>query len=387
MTLNKEGSSIYNLSHHIPSDTVTIPSAATISDIDTVNPVSESIAIAEKKKSMTKTVINIGGRSSQLAVIQSESVKQLIESSTDDQYQCNIISRKTLGDQIQFKPLYSFGGKSLWTKELEDLLYCGSESNPDHSYCIDMIVHSLKDMPTNLPDNFELGCIVKRIDPTDCLVFPQNSTYKSWDDLPNDAIVGTSSIRRSAQLKRLFPNWQFKNIRGNIQTRLNKLDNLPTNPNERREFDAIVLASAGLIRLNLQDRISQRLPTYHAVGQGALGVEIRQNDQRIKSILKSIEDVESTVCCLAERSLLRTMEGGCSVPIGVTSSYNNDRKELTLNCIVIDCDGVDFVEDSMTVDIHDVYNDSIKCGKDLATKMMDNGAREILETINASKYL
>lgn len=378
MTLNKKGTSIYNLSHHIPTDTVTIPSVATISASNT---------ITGKKKNMTKSIINIGGRSSELAVIQSKSVKQLIESNTDDQYQCNIISRKTLGDQIQFKPLYSFGGKSLWTKELEDLLYCGNEANLDHSYCIDMIVHSLKDMPTTLPDNFELGCVVRRIDPTDCLVFPQNSTYKSWDDLPNDAVVGTSSIRRSAQLKRLFPNWRFKNIRGNIQTRLNKLDSLPTNPNERREFDAIVLASAGLIRLNLQNRISQRLPTYHAVGQGALGVEIRKNDKKIKSILKSIEDIESTVCCLAERSLLRTMEGGCSVPIGVTSSFNSEKRELTLNCIVIDCDSVDFVEDSMTVDIHDIYDDSIKCGKDLATKMMDNGAREILETINASKYL
>lgn len=378
MTLNQEGTSIYNLSHHIPTDTITIPSVATISATNT---------ITDKKKGMTKTIINIGGRSSKLAVIQSESVKRLIESNTDNQYQCNIISKKTLGDQIQFKPLYSFGGKSLWTKELEDLLYCGKESNLDHSYCIDIIVHSLKDMPTNLPDNFELGCIVRRIDPTDCLVFPQNSTYKTWDDLPNDAVVGTSSIRRSAQLKRLFPNWKFKNIRGNIQTRLSKLDSLPTNPNERREFDAIVLASAGLIRLNLQNRISQRLPTYYAVGQGALGVEIRKNDKRIKSILKAIEDMESTVCCLAERSLLRTMEGGCSVPIGVTSSYNAEQKELTLNCIVIDCDGVDFVEDSMTVHIHDMYNDPIKCGKDLATKMMDNGAREILETINASKYL
>lgn len=378
MTLNQEGTSIYNLSHHIPTDTIIIPSVATISATNT---------ITDKKKGMTKTIINIGGRSSKLAVIQSESVKRLIESNTDNQYQCNIISKKTLGDQIQFKPLYSFGGKSLWTKELEDLLYCGKESNLDHSYCIDIIVHSLKDMPTNLPDNFELGCIVRRIDPTDCLVFPQNSTYKTWDDLPNDAVVGTSSIRRSAQLKRLFPNWKFKNIRGNIQTRLSKLDSLPTNPNERREFDAIVLASAGLIRLNLQNRISQRLPTYYAVGQGALGVEIRKNDKRIKSILKAIEDMESTVCCLAERSLLHTMEGGCSVPIGVTSSYNAEQKELTLNCIVIDCDGVDFVEDSMTVHIHDMYNDPIKCGKDLATKMMDNGAREILKTINASKYL
>lgn len=387
MTLNQENNSIYKSSYHIPSNIAAVPSLLTVSPTNIINQVSESIIITDNTKRMTKEVINIGGRSSKLAVIQSESVKELIESNTDNQYMCNIISRKTLGDHIQFKPLYSFGGKSLWTKELEDLLYCGKESNLDHSYCIDMIVHSLKDMPTTLPDNFELGCIVKRIDPTDCLVFPQDSTYKSWDDLPNDAIIGTSSIRRSSQLKRLFPNWKFKNIRGNIQTRLNKLDSLPNNPNERREFDAIVLASAGLIRLNLQNRISQRLPTYHAVGQGALGVEIRQADDRIKSILKLIEDVESTVCCLAERSLLRTMEGGCSVPIGVTSSYNSNKKELTLNCIVIDCDGVEFVEDSMTMEIHDIYNDSIKCGKDLATKMIDNGAREILENINASKYL
>ncbi|CAL9732736.1 porphobilinogen deaminase [Monosporozyma unispora] len=362
--------SIYNLSHHIPSDINTIPSSQT--NLNSEN-------------NMTKETINIGGRSSKLAVVQSIYVKHLIEQFTQNQYLCNIISRKTLGDHVQFKPLYSFGGKSLWTKELEDLLYCGMESNINNEYCLDMIVHSLKDMPTNLPDGFELGCIVKREDPTDCLVFAQGSSYKTLEDLPNDANIGTSSIRRSAQLKRMFPNWKFKNIRGNIQTRLNKLDSPSTSEDGRPEFDAIVLASAGLIRLNLQDRISQRLNTYHAVGQGALGIEIRQNDTKISSILNQIENIEATVCCLAERALLRTMEGGCSVPIGVTSLYRDNK--LTLNCIVIDCDGVEFVEDSMTVEIVDIHQDSMKCGQDLAYRMIQNGAGEILESINASKYL
>lgn len=357
--------SVYNLSHNIPSDITTIPSSQT-----------------NLSNNMTKENINIGGRSSKLAVVQSVFVKHLITQCTENQYLCNIISRKTLGDHVQFKPLYSFGGKSLWTKELEDLLYC--EANHS-SYCLDMIVHSLKDMPTNLPDGFELGCVVKRLDPTDCLVFATDSTYKDLNDLPSDAIIGTSSIRRSAQLKKMYPNWKFKNIRGNIQTRLRKLDSPPSIPGDRPEFDAIVLASAGLIRLDLQDRISQRLKTYHAVGQGALGIEIRQNDERISSILKQIEDIDATVCCLAERALLRTMEGGCSVPIGVTSCYKDDK--LTLNCIVIDCDGVEYVEDSMTVAIQDIHKDSMKCGQDLAYRMIKNGAGKILESINASKYL
>lgn len=363
--------SVYNLSHHIPSDITTIPSSQT--------------NLSGNNSIMTKENINIGGRSSKLAVVQSVFVKHLINQYTENQYLCNIISRKTLGDHVQFKPLYSFGGKSLWTKELEDLLYCEANVNHSASYCLDMIVHSLKDMPTNLPDGFELGCIVKRMDPTDCLVFAQDSSYKTLEDLPHDAVIGTSSIRRSAQLKKMYPNWKFKNIRGNIQTRLRKLDSPPSIPGDRPEFDAIVLASAGLIRLDLQDRISQRLKTYHAVGQGALGIEIRQNDDRILSILQQIEDIEATVCCLAERALLRTMEGGCSVPIGVTSCYQND--ELTLNCIVIDCDGVEYVEDSLTVSIQDIRKDSMKCGQDLARRMIQNGAGKILESINASKYL
>lgn len=137
----------------------------------------------------------------------------------------------------------------------------------------------------------------------------------------------------------------------------------------------VVLASAGLIRLRLQDRLSQRLPSYHAVGEGFLGVEIRQDDDMLKSFLKSFDDVESTVCCLTESSLFCTMEGVCSMPLGLTSFYNINKKGLTLNCIVIDCESIKFVEDLMTVAVHDIYYDSIKCSKNLPTKIVDNGAR------------
>lgn len=137
----------------------------------------------------------------------------------------------------------------------------------------------------------------------------------------------------------------------------------------------VVLASAGLIRLNLQDRISQRLPSYHAVGEGFLGVEIRQDDDMLTSIQKSIENVESTVCCLTESSLLCTMEGICSMPLGLMPFYNINKKELTLSCIVFDCEGIESVEDLMTIAVHDIYDDSIKCSKNLPTKMVDNSAR------------
>lgn len=382
MTCTKELNTVYNLPHRLPEAHLTnipILSASSSSVLTSAAAASSSSTpVSSSVPPKNEETIAIGGRSSKLAVIQSESVKSLIQSSSTIPYNCKIISKKTLGDHIQFKPLYTFGGKSLWTKELEDLLLCETDNE---QHCLDMIVHSLKDMPTNLPDPFQLGCIVERIDPTDCLVFPRGSHYKTIDDLPRDAVIGTSSIRRSAQLKKWFPHWKFMDIRGNIQTRLAKLDNEGT-------FDAIVLASAGLIRLNLENRISIRLTQmYHAIGQGALGVEIRQDDQRIMQILQKIEHIESTICCIAERELLRTMEGGCSVPIGVKSLYNELTRELQLKAMVIDCDGDECIEDSMTMIINDIHKDSTKCGHDLAIRMIENGADKILQSINEAKMI
>lgn len=325
---------------------------------------------------MTQDTIHIGSRRSKLAVVQSKKIKDLIEQ-TFTQYTCKLTKTQTLGDQIQFKPLYSFGGKALWTKELEDLLYA-----PDMDLRLDVVVHSLKDMPTFLPDGFELGGITKRVDPSDCVVMSKHSIYKSMDELPNNCVVGTSSVRRSAQLKRRYPNLIFESVRGNIHTRLDKLDD----PNSR--YTCIVLATAGLMRMGLESRITQRFDSsimYHAVGQGALGLEIRENDKRMQRIVNEICDLETTVCCLAERSLMRTLEGGCSVPIGVETKFNMDTKILLFKAIVIDVEGTEFVEDSHEMTLINLKEDAIECGKILAHKMINNGAKKILDEINLTK--
>lgn len=323
-----------------------------------------------------KEEIKIGGRRSKLAVVQSVTVKQLIEENFPN-YECPVLALQTLGDQVQQKPLYSFGGKALWTKELEDRLY-----DEDPAKKIDLIVHSLKDMPTLLPEGFELGGITRRVDPSDCLVMPVGSPYESLSDLPSGSVVGTSSVRRSAQLRRKFPQLKFESIRGNIHTRLQKVDD-PHSP-----YKCIILASAGLIRMGLENRITQRFTSdimYHAVGQGALGLEIRKGDSRILQVLEKITDLESTVCCLAERALMRTLEGGCSVPIGVESSYDIETKKLVLRGIVVSVDGSMAVEDCQELLITDIREDSMKCGRLLAEKMMADGAKQILDDINLDR--
>ncbi|CAI8502812.1 hypothetical protein ACO0OL_002966 [Hanseniaspora opuntiae] len=315
------------------------------------------------------SIISVGGRSSALAVIQSEHVAELIRKTFPNVEETPITKYKTLGDNVLTKPLYSFGGKALWTKELEDKL-----ENKE----LDIVVHSLKDMPTTLPNGFVLGGITKREDPSDCVVLKAGSTYKSLSELPQDSVVGTSSVRRSAQLRKLYPSLNFESVRGNLVTRLRKLDD-PESP-----FACIILASAGLIRQGLNNRISFTLnkdEMYHAVGQGALGLEIRQNDPVMQHVCDMIADKEATVCCLAERSLMRSLEGGCSVPIGVESSFNEDTSTLTIHGCVISVDGTEFVEASIEKVIEDVNMDSNEAGILLSAKLCELGAKEILESI------
>ncbi|AMD20992.1 HEL289Wp [Eremothecium sinecaudum] len=320
-----------------------------------------------------KRIIKIAGRRSKLAVIQSEQVSAMIKANFPG-YECTVLALQTLGDQIQSKPLYSFGGKALWTKELEDLLY-----DEDEEKRIDLIVHSLKDMPTHLPDGFELAAVTKRVDPSDCLVMAANSPYKSLSELPKGSVIGTSSVRRSAQLKRKFPDLIFESVRGNIQTRLNKLDS------EENNYSCIILATAGLVRLGLENRITQRFTSdimYHAVGQGALGIETRTGDTRIKDILDKIADRSSTICCLSERSLMRTLNGGCSVPIGVESEFDEKTSTLVLKGIVVSVDGTEAVEDQISMHINEDKEDAIKAGALLAESLIASGAKKILDDIH-----
>ncbi|CAK9439328.1 uncharacterized protein LODBEIA_P35030 [Lodderomyces beijingensis] len=322
------------------------------------------------------THIQIGGRKSKLAVVQSELVKRAIQDIFPS-LSCDILALSTLGDKVQTQPLYTFGGKSLWTKELEILLLDAVDEFPK----LDLIVHSLKDMPTHLPDEFELGCIFQREDPRDAIVMKAGSPYRHLKDLPGGSIVGTSSIRRSSQLIKNYPHLKFESVRGNIQTRLRKLDD-PEN-----EFCCLILASAGLIRLGLGDRITSCLDeVYYAVGQGALGIEIKKGDEKVKDILKLIEDPVATVCCLAERSLMRYLEGGCSVPLGVHSDYNETTKSLTLKGIIVSPDGSKSVEDEVTRTIT-TNEDCEAVGIELGDRLKAKGAKEILDNIDMTRNI
>lgn len=320
--------------------------------------------------------IQIGGRKLKLAVVQLEIVKAQIEAK-HPHLQCDILALLTLGDKVQLQPLYLFGGKLLWTKELETLLLEAVGDYPK----LDMIVHLLKDMPTNLPDEFELGCILEREDPRDAVVMAQGSLYTCLAELPAGAVVGTLLIRRSAQLARRFPQLTFKDVRGNIFTRLGKLDapNLP--------YHCLVLALAGLVRLGLEERITCALDApdmYYAVGQGALGVEIRKNDAVMAQVLGRLEHTPSTLCCVAERALMRRLEGGCLVPLGVHTRYDDETKTLAFKSIIVSPAGDRCVEGEITATV-DNKAEAEAAGERLAQIMVEKGGKAILDGINFDK--
>lgn len=320
--------------------------------------------------------VQIGGRKSKLAVIQLKLVKQNIEDAFP-YLSCSVLALSTLGDMVQLKPLYSFGGKSLWTKELEALLIEPIGDFPK----LDLIVHSLKDMPTHLPDEFELGCVLEREDPRDVLVMKKGSSYKLLKDLPEGSVVGTSSLRRQAQLLKSCPHLNFCDVRGNLATRLAKLDD-PESP-----YACIVLAAAGLIREGLAERITCALDApdmYYAVGQGALGIEIRKNCSYMKPLLAQLEHRPTAFCCTAERSMMKLLEGGCSVPLGVQTIYNEETEELYFKGIIVSPDGTESVEAEVTKIVRS-KSDAEKAGEEMADKLTALGGKDILNAINFEK--
>lgn len=308
---------------------------------------------------MTSTV-RIGTRKSQLALVQTYWVKAELEKHFPD-IEFEVEKMSTQGDKILDVPLAKIGDKGLFTKELE----VGMLNNTT-----DFAVHSLKDLPTNLPDGLMLGCVTKRVDPADALVVHEKHKDKQLDTLPEGSVIGTSSLRRLAQLRHHYPYLEFKDIRGNVNTRLAKLDS--------GEYDAIVLAVAGLQRLDMSDRIHQNIApeiSLHAVGQGALGIECRSGDEEILKLLKALTDDDSYDRTLAERSFLRELEGGCQVPIGVNTKIENDN--LTLVGMVASLDGKQMLKDTVSGS----RTDSEQLGKDLAAKLRDQGAGDILAEI------
>jgi len=309
---------------------------------------------------MAISKIRIATRRSKLAMVQTLWVKEELERNIPD-IKVDIEAMATQGDKILDVALAKIGDKGLFTKELE------TQMLQDKA---DIAVHSLKDLPTNLPDGLTLGCITKRENPSDALVMnKKNESYK-LETLPAGSIVGTSSLRRLAQLKFNFPNLIFKDIRGNVITRLEKLDS--------GEFDCIILAAAGLQRLGFESRIHQLIPSeisLHAVGQGALGIECRSDNHDVLKIIQVLTHEETSKRCLAERSFLRELEGGCQVPIGVNSKIKNN--QIFLTGMVASIDGKKLIKDKSNGSV----TDPEKIGKDLANKLKMRGAEKILEEI------
>jgi len=266
--------------------------------------------------------VKIGTRKSMLARIQTDIVCRDLKKAWPER-QWEIHAMSTMGDLDQKTALHEFNAKSLWTTELEALLEKGE---------LDMIVHSLKDLPTQLPAEMALGCIFPRDDARDALVMSPkfSGAHKTLASLPEGSVIGTSSLRRMAQLKRKYTHLKFEDCRGNIGTRLSKLD-APDSP-----YTALILAAAGLRRVGMGERITSYLSTdnggmLHAVGQGAIGVEVRVGDQAVMDLLAKVGCEWTTRACLAERSLMRTLEGGCSVPIGVETEWVRKSKALGSN--------------------------------------------------------
>ncbi|XP_067307859.1 hydroxymethylbilane synthase, b isoform X3 [Pseudorasbora parva] len=296
----------------------------------------------------------------------------------------------TTGDKILDTALSKIGEKSLFTKELESAL----EKNE-----VDLVVHSLKDLPTVLPVGFTIGAVLKRENPHDAVVLHPKHKGKRLDSLASKSVIGTSSLRRAAQLKKRFPHLEFKDIRGNLNTRLKKLD-------EKDDFSAIILAAAGLRRMGWENRISQILgpeDCMYAVGQGALAVEVRARDRDILEMVSVLNDSDTVLRCIAERAFLKHLEGGCSVPVAVYTEVKDSQVYLT--GAVYSLDGSDSLKETMQTSISSddqteeqekvdekvqrvgitalkvsgtAQDATLKLGVDLGNLLLSKGAKEIL---------
>ena len=305
---------------------------------------------------MKKSIV-IGTRGSKLALWQAEHIAGRIH----ERYPAIEVTLKrivTTGDKILDVPLAKIGGKGLFTKELENAMLSGE---------IDLAVHSLKDMPTELPEGLMLAAITTRADASDAFV---SLGYKSLDELPQGAKVGTSSLRRRAQILKYRPDLQTIDLRGNLDTRIKKLEN--------KEMDAIILATAGLKRLGLEQYITQILPIeicLPAVGQGALAIETRRDDAEVLSVLGFLNDSETIAAVTAERAYLREVQGGCQVPVGVHGEVNGD--QLLLEATILKIDGTREVREQITGSCSEAEELGIK----LAQQMLAAGGKEILDEL------
>jgi hydroxymethylbilane synthase len=303
--------------------------------------------------------IIIGSRGSKLALWQAEWVRARLKA-LDAGVSVRIEILKTKGDVMHDVPLATIGGQGAFTKELEVALL---------ERRIDVAVHSLKDLPTVIPERLSITATPAREDPRDALVLRADSDARnaSIKNLPAGATVGTSSLRRIAQLKHLRPDVRIKELRGNVDTRLRKLD--------AGEYDALILASAGLRRLGLESRISAAIEAEEmlpAVSQGALGIETREGDASTNASVSLLDDPQTRAAVLAERALLRTLGGGCQVPIAAHATVAGGR--IRLDGLVASLDGGEVIRDSIEGDA----TEAVRVGDELAARLLERGAGVLL---------
>jgi hydroxymethylbilane synthase (EC 2.5.1.61) len=305
-----------------------------------------------------RTELTIGTRGSKLALWQSEHIKARIEELTGLPVSLKVI--KTTGDKVLDVPLAKVGGKGLFTKEIEVELLAGT---------VDLAVHSMKDVPTELPDGCVIAATPERVDPRDVIVA---GAGLNLDSLPSGARVGTSSLRRRSQLLALRPDVQIVDVRGNLDTRMRKA--------ETGEVDAVILAAAGITRMGWADRITHYIDPAQmvpAVGQGAIGVEIRADDAFMAEVCERLTDADTLTCVTAERVVMRRLEGGCQVPIGAHCRREGDR--LVMDAFVGSLDGATLLRHRLEGDVAE----PVMLGEAMVDRLLDMGATDILAEIRA----
>ena len=306
---------------------------------------------------MSENCIRIATRKSPLAMWQAEFVKAELER-IHPGLVVELLPMSTKGDVILDTPLAKVGGKGLFVKELEVAMLEG---------LADIAVHSMKDVPVEFPEGLGLEVICKREDPRDAFV---SNKYQHIEELPQGAVVGTSSLRRQCQLRERRPDLIIKDLRGNVGTRLSKLD--------AGDYDAIILAAAGLIRLELKERIASFIPAEDSLpanGQGAVGIECRTDDERVKALLAPLEHKETRCRVLAERAMNTRLEGGCQVPIGAYAEIDGD--DMLLRGLVGNPDGSQVIRGE--VKGHKL--DAVALGNSLAEELLSKGAKTILDAV------
>jgi hydroxymethylbilane synthase len=300
----------------------------------------------------------IASRESALAMWQAHHIQARLQALYPDA-SVEILGMTTTGDQILDSPLARIGGKGLFVKELEQALADGRA---------DLAVHSMKDVPMNLPEGFALAATGEREDPRDAFV---SVRYQRLEDLPEGSVVGTSSLRRQSQLQARFPHLRIESLRGNLQTRLRKLD--------EGQYAAIILAAAGLKRLGLEDRITQLIAPENsipAVGQGALGIEIRADRDDMRALLQPLNHTDTAACVEAERAMSRALAGSCTVPLGAYAHIDNGALRMT--GFVASVNGSEMVRDS----VEGSPKDADALGRALAEKLIAHGADRILAALD-----